>query len=227
MFAAAIFDLDGLLIDSEPFWKDAEREIFGGVGVAIDPRMAEVTASMTTREVAAHWYRFRPWQGPTVDEVEAAVIARVGEHISAAGQALPGVAATLELCARLGLAVALASNSPARLCELALARLGIAHGFRAVVSADHVPRGKPDPAVYLHAARLLAVAPPHCLVFEDSATGVRAARAAGMTVIAVPSPGQRFAPEPHAPHLTLGALGEFHAGHARELWGARAAAATA
>jgi HAD superfamily hydrolase (TIGR01509 family) len=225
MFAAAIFDLDGLLIDSEPFWKNAEREIFGGVGIDIDPRMAEITASMTTREVAAHWYRFRPWQGPGVDEVEAAVIARVGDHISASGQALPGVAATLDACARLGIAVALASNSPASLCGLALARLGIARAFRAVVSADHVERGKPDPAVYLRAAQLLDVAPSQCLVFEDSATGVRAARAAGMTVIAVPSPGQCFAPAPHAPHLTLDTLGDFHAGLARELWGARAAAA--
>ena len=86
------------------------------------------------------------------------------------------------------------------------------------MSADYVEQGKPDPAVYLLAARMLDVAPHDCLVFEDSPTGVRAARAAGMSVVAIPSAGQAFVAMDARPHLTLGALHEFDAQRAITLW---------
>jgi len=217
VFRAAIFDLDGLLIDSEPLWKSAERAAFAGVGIEITEQMSAVTAPMTTRQVAEHWYRVRPWQGPRIEDLEAAVIARVGESLRECCPALPGAQEIPALCGGLGWRVALASNSPAVLCQLALNALGIDSWFDAVVSADFVPRGKPDPAVYLLAAQRLGVAPGECLAFEDSATGVRAARAAGMRVVAVPQSEQVFA-EDALPHLSLGALHEFSREHARELW---------
>jgi HAD superfamily hydrolase (TIGR01509 family) len=221
MFRAAIFDMDGLLIDSEPFWRDAEREVFGRVGIEITDEMAAVTAPLTTRAVAEHWYRVRPWSGYSIEDMEAAVIARVAEYIRAHGAALPGVRDALDLCTRQGWRVALASNSPAPLCQLVLGELGIGPAFHAVVSADHVEHGKPNPAIYLLAARKLGVEPAECLVFEDSPTGVRAARAAGMCVVAIPSGGYSFG-EDAPPHLTLGALHEFAEDHARTLWDHRA-----
>ena len=120
------------------------------------------------------------------------MVARVAELIRAGSSAMPGVREMLALCAQLGWRVGLASNSPAVLCQLVLHELGIDGSFHAVVSADHVEQGKPDPAIYLLAARMLGVEPRHCLVFEDSSTGVRAARAAGMSVVAIPSAGQSF-----------------------------------
>jgi mannitol-1-/sugar-/sorbitol-6-/2-deoxyglucose-6-phosphatase len=216
MFRAAIFDMDGLLIDSEPYWKASEREVFGSVGIDITDEMAAVTAPMTPRRVTEHWYGVRPWSGRSLDEVEGAVIARVAEHVRARATALPGVREALAICAEQGWRVALASNSPAVLCELVLDVLGIAPSFHAVLSADHVERGKPDPAIYLLAASRLGVAPAECLVFEDSPTGVRAARAAGMCVVAIPSAGMRFADV--EPHLTLRALQEFEAAHAASLF---------
>jgi mannitol-1-/sugar-/sorbitol-6-/2-deoxyglucose-6-phosphatase len=217
MFRAAIFDMDGLLIDSEEFWKRAEREVFGSVGIEIDEEMAAVTAPMTTREVTEHWYRLRPWDGRSQEDMEAAVIARVADQIRAGRDAMPGVHEILALCASRGWRVGLASNSPAVLCQLVLSELGIARAFHAVVSADLVERGKPDPAVYLHAARLLGVRPQECIAFEDSVTGVRAAIAAGMSVVAVPSPGQTFVMEDARPHLVLGGLTEFSEEHAVSL----------
>jgi sugar-phosphatase len=221
MFRAAVFDMDGLLIDSEPYWKLAERDVFGEVGIEISDEMAAVTAPMTTRQVAEHWFGVLPWRDKSVEDLEAAVIARVADLIRARRQVMPGVGEILGLCARFGWRVALASNSPAVLCQLVLRELGIAGAFHAVVSAEHVECGKPDPAVYLHAARLLGVLPQECIAFEDSATGVRAARAAGMSVVAVPSPGQSFPDGDFAPHLRLRALHEFALEHAHELWSAR------
>jgi sugar-phosphatase len=218
MFRAAIFDMDGLLIDSEPFWKRAEREVFGAEGIEIDDAMAAVTATMTTRQVAEHWYQVRPWREKSVEDVEAAVVARVADLIRAGSKAMPGVRETLALCAQLGWRVGLASNSPAVLCQLVLRELGIEGCFQAVASADYVESGKPDPAIYLLAARMLGVEPRECLVFEDSPTGVRAARAAGMGVVAIPSAGQSFDAGNLQPHLTLGALHEFDAQLASGLW---------
>ncbi|MBC8026126.1 MAG: hexitol phosphatase HxpB [Steroidobacteraceae bacterium] len=216
MFRAAIFDMDGLLIDSEPYWQASEREVFGSVGIDITDEMAAITAPMTPRQVTEHWYGVRPWSGRSIEEVENAVIARVADHVRTRGAALPGVFDALALCARQGWRVALASNSPAMLCHLVLEVLGIAPAFHAVVSAEEVERGKPDPAIYQLAARKIGAAPEDCLVFEDSPTGVRAARAAGMRVIAIPSPGMRFADV--EPDLTLRTLHEFEAAHAASLF---------
>ena len=221
MFRAAIFDMDGLLIDSEPLWKRAEREVFGAEGIEISDSMAAVTASMTTRQVSEHWYRVRPWREKTIEDVEAAVVSRVAELIRAEGAMMPGVGEILALCSKLGLRIGLASNSPAVLCQLVLSELGIAHAFQAVVSADFVESGKPDPGVYLQAARLLGVRPDECIAFEDSATGVRAARAAGMRVVAVPSAGQTFPDGDFSPHARFNTLLEFGHEHAHALWAAR------
>jgi HAD superfamily hydrolase (TIGR01509 family) len=218
MFRAAIFDMDGTLVNSEGCWRNAEREVFGAVGIEITEAMSAVTAPMTPRQVTEHWYRHQPWPDPRFDEMEAAVVRRVAEQLRDECLALPGAREVLERCAALDWRLALASNSPARLCELVLERLGIAGYFDTVVSVDDVEHGKPAPDVYLLAARRLGVQPRECLAFEDTPTGARAALAAGMRVVAIPSTGQDFA---HVrPHLLLRGLDEFGPEQVSHLWAA-------
>jgi sugar-phosphatase len=219
MFRAAIFDMDGLLIDSEPYWQRAERAVFGSVGIDITEAMSAQTAPLTPRQVTEHWYRVKPWTGRSLEDMEAAVIAQVAEQIRAGGQPLPGVREVLALCQEQGWRVGLASNSPAILCRLVLSQLAIAQAFHAVVGVDQVERGKPDPSIYLHAAQLLGVPPDQCLVFEDSPGGVRAARAAGMCVVAI-CKSHDFADDAR-PHAKLRGLQEFAREHAADLWHAR------
>jgi HAD superfamily hydrolase (TIGR01509 family) len=216
VFRAAIFDMDGTLVNSEGCWRAAEREVFGAVGIEITEAMSAVTAPMTPRQVTEHWYRHKPWPDARHDEMAAAVVRRVAEQLRDECVALPGAREALDLCASLGWRLALASNSPAELCRLVLDRLGLAARFDTVVSVDDVERGKPDPDIYLLSARRLGVGPRECLAFEDTPTGARAALAAGMRVVAIPSAGQDFAEV--QPHLLLRGLDEFGPHHARDIW---------
>jgi sugar-phosphatase len=222
MDRAAIFDMDGLLIDSDPLWRQAEQTIFGGLGIAITDEMAETTKALRTDVVTAHWYRYKPWTGATLAEVENAVIEQVGTLMRGVGRPLDGVPEILERFASEGVRIGLASNSPDALIAIALEKLGIAHFFAATASSTHERYGKPDPAVYLTAARKLGVSPAACIVFEDSVIGVQAAKAARMTAIAVP-PSRCFDDAGYAlADLKLPTLSAFTPAHAASLAAAAA-----
>jgi mannitol-1-/sugar-/sorbitol-6-/2-deoxyglucose-6-phosphatase len=226
MFRAAIFDMDGTLVDSESHWKQAEREVFGTVGIVVTDEIAAITAPLTPRAVTEYYYRLKPWTSPPLETMESAVVTRVGELLRGTARALPGVGELLGLCRSLEWRVGLASNSPTALCHLVLGELAITESFHAVVGVDDVALGKPDPSIYLETARRLGVEPHECLAFEDSATGVLAARAAGMSVVGVPSTRQKFA-APAVPHLALDSLAEFAREHASALWSEAASAPAA
>ncbi len=183
---AAIFDMDGLLIDSEPLWRRAEREVFSTVGIEFSEEDGEATMGMRTDEVVDWWYQRHPWRNPAKAAVGAAIVARVVELVRAEGESLPGVDHALEICRQQGLAVALASSSSEELICVVLDHLGLAKRFELRCSAERERFGKPHPAVFLTAARRLGLEPADCVVLEDSRAGVAAARAAGMRVIAVP-----------------------------------------
>jgi sugar-phosphatase len=179
--------MDGLLIDSEPLWRRAEQAAFRRVGVELDDAMCRRTMGWRADEVVAHWYRRFPWSGATEAEVLADLEARVVRLIRIEGTAMPGVHRTIATLSDLGYALGLASSSPRGVIDVVIDTLGLAGSFQVLCSAVDEARGKPDPAVFLRAARLLGVEPGACVAFEDSPAGVAAALAAGMRVVAVPA----------------------------------------
>lgn len=186
---AVIFDMDGVLIDSEPFWKRAEQQVFASLGVQLSPELCLQTQAMTTTEVTLFWYERYPWTGKDLTTVENEVVDCVDGLITTAGTAIAGVKQLVETLKKMGYKIGLATNSPHRLIASVLNRLQMTSLFDAISSAEQEAKGKPDPAVYLAAAKKLDVAPASCIAFEDSWSGIQAAKAAGMKAIALISPG--------------------------------------
>lgn len=185
MIEAVLFDMDGLLIDSEPLWQRAEIEVFARVGVALDVALCLETRGRRLDEVVEHWFARSPWSAPSREAIAAAIVRRVTELVVERGAAKPGVGHAIEFFARRGLPLAVASSSNYSIIEAVLARLAIRDRFAAIHSGESERFGKPHPAIFLGAARKLFVTPDRCLVLEDSPSGVSAAKAAGMRCIAV------------------------------------------
>jgi sugar-phosphatase len=184
--AAVVFDLDGVLVDSEPFWRQAEIEVFAEVGVVLTEADARETMGLRIDDAVRHWFERRPWSGRDPAEVERAVTARVAELVAAAGEPMPGAVEALRRCGDLGLLVAVCSGSYAVVIEAALDRLGISDLVGVWHSAEWEPLGKPHPGAYLTTAAKLGVDPTACLAVEDSFNGAIAAKAARMRVVVVP-----------------------------------------
>ncbi len=182
---AVIFDMDGVIIDSEPLWKRAEYEIFSSLGVNVASEYAEITKYMTTGEVTRFWYEKSPWKNVSLQSVEQKVINYVGRLIETDGAEIRGAKSVLEKIKLCGYKIGLATNSPCSIIPMVFNKLDIAHFFDAISSAENEVKGKPDPSIYLTTAQKLAIQPQQCVVFEDSYSGVLAAKNAGMRVIAL------------------------------------------
>lgn len=185
-FEAVVFDCDGVLIDSEPVWERVRRKFVADHGGRWAKDAQDRMMGMSTAEWSAYMsedfgLRLSPRQ--VADQVIEAMAAEYQTHLPL----LPGaVDAVRALSARWPLAVA--SSAPRSLIEAVLDAAALRGAFRAAVSSEEVARGKPAPDVYLEAANRLGITPATCVAVEDSSNGLRAASAAGMTVIAVPRP---------------------------------------
>ncbi|MEL0552999.1 MULTISPECIES: hexitol phosphatase HxpB [Enterobacteriaceae] len=192
---AAIFDMDGLLIDSEPLWDQAELEVIASLGVDIS-RRDELPDMLGLRIdlVVDLWFAQQPWQGPDRAEVTALIINRAIQLVEASQPLLPGAREAVALCKAQGLKIGLASASPLRMLEKVLAMFDLRDQFDALSSAESLPYSKPHPQVYLNCAASLGVDPMACVALEDSVNGMIASKAARMRSIVVPAEENRNDP---------------------------------
>jgi HAD superfamily hydrolase (TIGR01509 family) len=185
-YKAVIYDMDGVLIDSEPLWKIAMEKVFSEVGCNLTKKDFEQTVGLRLDEVITYWYKHAPWEGAGPELVLERIIQRMITLIQENGNPLPGVLESLAFFKQQGYKIGLATSSYEVLIDTVLETLAIGHYFDKTHSAEHEKHGKPHPAVYLHTAQELGVNPLECLVIEDSINGVIAGKAARMHVICVP-----------------------------------------
>jgi sugar-phosphatase len=196
-YDAVIFDMDGVLIDSEPLWKIAMEEVFHALGSTLKKEDFQKTVGLRIDEVVHFWNHHENWGISNESEIEEAIIVKMIELISKNAQPLSGVIETLTFLKNKELKIGLATSSSSRLIKVVLAELNIARFFDFVHSAENEAYGKPHPAVYVKVAEVLNVSPTKCLVIEDSFNGVIAGIAAKMKVVCIPEkthfPNQRLA----------------------------------
>ena len=186
MPAAIIFDLDGVLLDSEQRWNEAKEALVREAGGTWLEEAPEVMMGMSSPEWSAY-LRDDLGVQRDLDAINDDVVRRMHESYEDGLPLLPGALETVRaLAARWPLG--LASSSNREIIDVFLERSGVGDLFGATVSSEQVARGKPAPDVYLETARRLDVDPRACVAIEDSSNGLRAAHAAGMPVIAAPNP---------------------------------------
>ena len=207
MIEAVVFDLDGVLLDSEQVWDEVREALARERGGRWHERAQRDMMGMSSTEWSRYMHDVIGLREPP-EEISAEAVRRMGERYRDGVPLLPGAVEAVErLAARWPLGLASSSNRP--LIDLALEVSGLAPFFRATVSSEEVPRGKPAPDVFLETARRLGVAPERCAVVEDSANGILAGRAAEMFVVAIPNP--HFPPGEEAlaeTDVVLGSLDE-------------------
>jgi HAD superfamily hydrolase (TIGR01509 family) len=194
MIAAIVFDLDGVLIDSEPVWEEVRRGLVAERGGRWTPDAQRAIMGMSTREWASYLSKDLG-VGLPPDEVAALVIDRMAARYRERIPLMPGAVGAVRLLAGRW-PLGLASSSPPVLIETVLDAAGLRSYFQVTMSTEQVPHGKPAPDIYLAVAARLGVPPAGCAAVEDSSNGLRSAAAAGLRVIAVPHP--RYPPDPDA-----------------------------
>jgi mannitol-1-/sugar-/sorbitol-6-/2-deoxyglucose-6-phosphatase len=185
-FEAVIFDMDGVLIDSEPIWKVAMEQAFHSVGCKLTREDFQKTVGLRIDEVISYWYKIAPWEIETEKEVEQLIIQKMVALLSETAKPLIGVVETLKYLKEKGIKIGLATSSYRILVDTIINTCSLKDYFDVLHTAEEEEYGKPHPAVYLSAAKMLEVNPLQCLVIEDSINGVISGKAARMEVVCIP-----------------------------------------
>lgn len=186
-----LYDMDGLLLDTEPLWGISMERVVARHGIPVTRAQFRETTGLRIEEVTRYWTRKYPWNsGATEEEVAEEILLDIMEAAKKEGKVLPGVHSSLTCFADQGFRIGLASSSPTRMIQALVDHFGLRPYFDTISSADEVRFGKPHPEVFLLAAEKMGSDPLECLVFEDSVNGMVAAKAARMTVAVVPEKAQ-------------------------------------
>ena len=209
MLKAVIFDMDGVIIDSEPLWRRAMVRGFGIHGLPFTEADSRVTTGMRIDQVISFWNNKTPFTAN-----ETLVKDTIEDHlcglIAAEGKAMKGLRQALDIISSQGLIIALATSSSKKLINCVLKVLKIEHYFKHIQSAEDLKYGKPHPEVFLKCAEAINIQPSDCLVIEDSLNGIISAKAAGMNVIGIPEEFNLSNPKFIIADLTLHSLLEIN-----------------
>lgn len=208
-----IFDIDGLLIDSEPLWNEAAAEVFRQYGVNLTEEQYKTTTGLRTKEFVHWWFSYFNIGETELARAEKQIVYSVLDKIERKGTILPGVPYIFEFFARKSFKIGLATSSPPALIDLVVRMTGIGKYLQAASSAENLPHGKPHPQVYLNCAEQLKSHPTECICFEDSFNGLIAAKSARMKCVIVPHISQAKEEKWGAADLKLSSLqnfGELH-----------------
>jgi HAD superfamily hydrolase (TIGR01509 family) len=179
-----LFDMDGVIIDSEPLWSEAERQLLTRRNLTYSEHLKPLLMGLDSRE-AVRILRKHYDLDESVEDLVHERNQLVSELVQKHGQPIPHATDLIRQVRNAGIKTVLASCSPYSLVEIVVDKLKIGPLFDLVLSGDEVSRGKPAPDIYLAAAKTLGVVPECCLVIEDAPNGVRAAKAAGMRCVAI------------------------------------------
>src|SRR5262245_23502184 len=183
---AVVFDMDGVLVDTEHLWDEVREALTEEWGGRYTPEAQEAMMGMSSVEWSRYLHEAVGLREPP-DVINAEVVRRMLARYETELPIVPGAVEAVRRAAAAGLRLAVASSSNRELIDAVLERLGLTELFDVTLSSEEVERGKPAPDVYLEAARRLGVEPGRCVAIEDSASGIRAAHAAGMRVVAYPN----------------------------------------
>jgi HAD superfamily hydrolase (TIGR01509 family) len=185
MINAAIFDLDGVLIDSEPLWKEAEKKIFKTVGITLTTAMCRQTTGLDCIDTVKHWYDYKPWKDKKPEKLRDEIYSEFINLIKSKGRLKKDVEKVLKILKKKNITVAIASSSPLIIIKTVLHTFKLINEFSVIHSSELEKSGKPHPAVYISTAKLLNINPDKCLAFEDSFYGALSAKSARMKVVAL------------------------------------------
>ena len=204
-----IFDMDGLLIDSEPLWQEAATEIFAVYGKKLSREEYAKTTGLRSSEFVAWWLKDYKFDKTELDKVANDLNDLVIRKIIEKGKPLPGIAHILNFFQSLGFKIGLATSSPIKIANTVTAMLGIDEVIQVKTSAEKLNYGKPHPEVYLECAKALQSSPLECICFEDSINGMIAAKASRMKCVVVPAYSQQKDEKWSLADLRISSLGNF------------------
>jgi mannitol-1-/sugar-/sorbitol-6-/2-deoxyglucose-6-phosphatase len=209
-FDTVIFDMDGVLIDSEPLWSLATDEVFKQYNISLTQKQYSTTTGLRTKEFVNYWFSHYKIPLEKCPDAETGIVDNVADKILHKGKAMPGVEHIFNFFISRKFKIGMATSSGNKVIDVVVNKLGIRDHLQAISSADDLAYGKPHPQVYLNCAEKLNSDPMHCICFEDSFNGLIAAKAARMKCVVIPAPHENQHVKFNAADLKLSSLQNFN-----------------